>query len=480
MIRRLAALGLLTCAATMAAPQTDDTARLKDAVIASIDAQRDTLIRMSDAVWAHAETALHETESSQLLADYAEQQGFDVERGVAGMPTAFIASYGEGRPVIGILGEYDALPRLSQAATPNRSPLHEGAAGHGCGHNLFGVASLGAATAIKQLLESGKLQGTIRYYGTPAEEAVGGKTYMARDGLFDDLDVALSWHPNDKTEIDMAGSQAMVDTMVQFTGVSSHAAYDPWNGRSALDGLELFTHALNLLREHVRPGVRIHYAYVDGGGAPNVVPATASASLWIRDSEMGSVIELLERATVMAQGAAMAAGVEAEVILVTGTYSIINNSEAAKIVHSNMLQLGPVEFTAAENEFARELQKTMGVAELGLDGSVTPLDLDATDITGGSTDVADVSWIVPTIDVDIATAPVDIPWHSWGVVAASGMSIGHRGMHYASNVLATSMVDLFTSPQRIKAIQAQFREDTAALSYQAYIPEGPPPIPQTQ
>jgi len=480
MIRIFAAISLLTCAAMMASAQSDDTARLKDTVIASIDVQRGTLIEMSDAVWAHAETALYETESSLLLADYAEQQGFDVERGVAGMPTAFIASYGDGRPIIGILGEYDALARLSQSATPTRHPIHENGAGHGCGHNLFGVASLGAATAIKQLIESGELQGTIRFYGTPAEEAVGGKTYMAREGLFDDLDVALSWHPSDETEIDLAGSQAMVDTMVQFTGISSHAAYDPWNGRSALDGLELFTHALNLMREHVRPSVRIHYAYVDGGGAANVVPATASASLWIRDSEMGSVLELLERAKVMAQGAAMAAGVEAEVILITGTYSIINNSEAAKVVHANMLQLGPVEFTAAENAFARDLQKAMGVAELGLNGSVVPLDLNATDITGGSTDVADVSWIVPTIDFNVATAPVDIPWHSWGVVAASGMSIGHRGMHYASNVLATSMVDLFTSPKTIKAIQAQFREDTSGLSYRAYVPEGPPPIPQTK
>lgn len=480
MIRIFAAISLLTCAAMMASAQSDDTARLKDTVIASIDVQRGTLIEMSDAVWAHAETALYETESSLLLADYAEQQGFDVERGVAGMPTAFIASYGDGRPIIGILGEYDALARLSQSATPTRHPIHENGAGHGCGHNLFGVASLGAATAIKQLIESGELQGTIRFYGTPAEEAVGGKTYMAREGLFDDLDVALSWHPSDETEIDLAGSQAMVDTMVQFTGISSHAAYDPWNGRSALDGLELFTHALNLMREHVRPSVRIHYAYVDGGGAANVVPATASASLWIRDSEIGSVLELLERAKVMAQGAAMAAGVEAEVILITGTYSIINNSEAAKVVHANMLQLGPVEFTAAENAFARDLQKAMGVAELGLNGSVVPLDLNATDITGGSTDVADVSWIVPTIDFNVATAPVDIPWHSWGVVAASGMSIGHRGMHYASNVLATSMVDLFTSPNTIKAIQAQFREDTSGLSYRAYVPEGPPPIPQTK
>ncbi len=480
MIRKFVAAMLLAFTAVTASAQNGDTDRLKDAAIASIDAQRATLIRMSDAVWAHAETALYETESSQLLADYAEQQGFDVERGVAGMPTAFIASYGEGKPVIGILGEFDALPRLSQAATPARSPIHDGAAGHGCGHNLFGVASLGAATAIKQLIESGELHGTIRYYGTPAEEAIGGKTYMAREGLFDDLDVALAWHPQDETRIDMAGSNAMVETMVKFTGVSSHAARDPWNGRSALDGLELFTHALNLMREHVRPSVRMHYAYVDGGGAPNVVPATASASLWLRDSKIASVMKLLERAKVMAQGAAMAAGVEAEVILVTGTYGLVNNSEVARIVQANMLQLGSIQFTAAENEFARELQKAMGVAELGLDGSVRPLDLDATEIRGSSTDVADVSWIVPTINFNIATAPVDIPWHSWGVVAASGMSIGHRGMHYASNVLATSIVDLFSSPQTIKAIRAQFREDTSAFSYKAYVPDGPPPIPNAQ
>lgn len=454
-----------------------DAAALKDAVVRSIDEQRSTMTTMSDAIWAHAEIALAETESSAVLANYAEQQGFTVTRGVAGMPTAFIASYGDGEPVIGILGEFDALPRLSQTATPERNPRIDGGNGHGCGHNLFGVASLAAATAIKRQIEAGELSGTIRFYGTPAEEAVGGKIYMAREGLFDDVDVALSWHPSYVTRVDTAGSQAMVETMVEFRGISAHAAHDPWNGRSALDGLELFTHALNLWREHVRPSVRIHYAYVDGGGAPNVVPATASASVWVRDNEMPSVLHLYERMQEMAAGAAQAANVDVEVKLVAGTYNLLQNKELAKIVHANLQTLGPIEFTPAENEFAKELQQALGVPAVGLNGQPDPLDLDATEIDGGSTDTADVSWVVPTLEFGVATAPTDIPWHSWGVVAASGMSIGHRGMTHASKTLAMSLVDLFTSPEKITAAKAQFKEDLAGLSYQAYIPDGPPPIP---
>ena len=290
---------LLVLAAGSTGAQSSDNSALKDTVIASVVEQHDVMIEMSNAIWGYAEIAMLETQSGKLLADYAEAQGFEVERGVSGMPMAFIASYGEGRPIIGIVGEYDALPRLSQSAIPTRDPIIDGAPGHGCGHNLFGVASLAAASSIRQLIEDGELSGTIRFYGTPAEESIGGKTYMARDGLFDDLDVAVSWHPSHDTKIDVAGSQAMVETIVEFTGTASHAAFDPWNGRSALDGLELFTHAFNLMREHVRPTVRLHYSYIDGGGAPNVVPATASAAVWIRDNNIANVMKLFERAKVM-------------------------------------------------------------------------------------------------------------------------------------------------------------------------------------
>ena len=469
---------LLVLAAGGTAAQSSDNAALKDTVIASVDEQQDVMIEMSDAIWGYAETALHETQSGKLLADYAEAQGFDVERGISGMPMAFIASYGEGRPIIGIVGEYDALPRLSQSAIPTRNAIVADAPGHGCGHNLFGVASLAAASSIRQLIEDGELSGTIRFYGTPAEESIGGKTYMARDGFFDDLDVAVSWHPSHDTKIDVAGSQAMVETVLEFTGTASHAAFDPWNGRSALDGLELFTHAFNLLREHVRPTVRLHYSYIDGGGAPNVVPATASAAVWIRDNDIANVMKLFERAKTMADGAAMAANVEAKLTLISGTYNILNNKEAAKVVHANFERLGPVQFTEAHELFARELQRAMGVPAIGVDRSITPLDLEATEIEGGSTDVADMSWIVPTVDFTVASAPADIPWHSWGVVAASGRSIGHTGMHYAGKALAMTMVDLFTSPETLALIKAEFEERTAGFTYRAYVPDGPPPVPK--
>ena len=215
----------------------------KQEVVASIDKHQAELTALSDKIWAYAETALRETRSSKVLADYAEQQGFEVKRGVAGMPTAFVASYGQGRPIIGILGEFDALPGISQKAEPVKAPLQAGAAGHGCGHNLFGAASLGAATAIKELIAAGRLKGTIRFYGTPAEEAIGGKVYMARDGMFNDLDVCLAWHPNDRTRADTQSSQADIMMIVEFKGKAAHAAADPWNGRSALAGLEFFTPA---------------------------------------------------------------------------------------------------------------------------------------------------------------------------------------------------------------------------------------------
>ena len=470
------ALGLLALASPLRAEGTNNQ-ELKQKAVATIDSQRSQLSTLSDEIWAYAETALTETQSAQALADHAEQQGFEVQRGVSGMPTAFVASFGKGSPVIGVLGEYDALPRLSQNASPVRSPLSEGAPGHGCGHNLFGVGSLAAATAIKQLIEAGELKGTIRFFGTPAEEAIGGKIYMARDGLFDDLDMALSWHPSTETKINAEGSLAMVELNVAFRGEAAHAAYDPWNGRSALDGLELFTHALNLMREHVKPTVRIHYSIVDGGGAPNVVPESAKAALWIRDKEVVNVDALVERVKVIANGAAMAGNVDASVELVSGTYNMLINVEAAKVVQANMEWLGAIEFDESEQAFARELQRNTGVPEKGLDGSVTPLVLDKKDGQQGSTDVADVSWIVPTVDVEIATAPVDIPWHAWGVVAASGSPIGHRGMVYAAKVLSTTMIDLYTSPDILRRAREEFEESTVGHAYEGYIPPGPPPVP---
>jgi len=449
----------------------------KQAAVAAIDRQQPELTRMSDQIWAFAETALRETQSAALLADYAEAQGFEVERGVAEMPTAFIATYGSGSPVIGIMGEYDALPGISQKAQPKQEALEEGAGGHGCGHNLFGTASLAAAVAIKDLIAAGELDGTIRFYGTPAEEAIGGKLYMIRAGLFDDVDVALAWHPGDEISADTDSSQALADFVVEFRGKTAHAAADPWNGRSALDGVEIFTHGINLMREHVRPTARMHYVVVEGGNVPNVVPDYAKVWCWVRDTEHNGVDDLLERARAIAEGAALATGTESTFTVQSGDYEMLPNFEGAKLVHDNFTWLGPLEFTAEEQAFAKEIQRETGVEPLGLKGEIKPLDLKPGPPDGGSTDVADVSWNVPTIHLSVTTAAFEAPWHAWPVVAAGGTSIGHKGMNYAAKALASTMVDLYENPEARTAMKKEFEEKTKDFVYKPYIPEGPPPVP---
>jgi aminobenzoyl-glutamate utilization protein B len=451
----------------------------KEEVVASIEKHKAELTSLSDQVWAFAETALRETRSSRLLADYAEKQGFKVQRGVAGMPTAFTATYGEGRPIIGILGEYDALPGLSQKVSAVKEAQKPGEAGHGCGHNLFGAACLGAAVAIKELIQQGKLKGTIRFYGTPAEEAVGGKVYMARDGLFNDLDVCLAWHPDDETRADTQSSQAIVDFIVEFKGKASHAAFDPWNGRSAVDGLELFTHGLNMMREHVKPTVRIHYTIQKGGDVPNVVPEYARLWCWVRDSRREGVEEVLARVRKMAEGAALMAGVESKLTVQAGDYEMMVNITGAKLIHANLTWLGPIKYTAEEQEFARAIQRASGVEEKGLNGAIQPLEAQRADPEGGSTDVADVSWIVPTLHLSVTTAPEGAPWHAWPVVACGGMTIGHKGLAHAAKALAATMVDLFEDAQVREAIRAEFKEKTKGHVYKPYIPAGPPPVPDS-
>jgi aminobenzoyl-glutamate utilization protein B len=448
----------------------------KEAAVASIEKHQDEIISLSDQVWSFAETALLETRSSKLLADYLEKQGFTVERGVADMPTAFVASYGQGRPIIGVLGEYDALPGLSQKAQPEKEALEPGAPGHGCGHNLLGTASLSAALAIKDLMAAGKLQGTIRFYGTPAEEAVGGKVYMIRAGLFKDLDVCLTWHPDDKTQVAIDGSQAIVDFIVEFKGRTAHAAADPWNGRSAVAAMELFAEGLNRMREFVKPTVRMHYSILNGGDVPNVVPAYARLWCWLRDSKGTGVKDLLERARRIAEGAAMMAEVESELTINAGDWETLVNLTGEKLMFDNLAWLGPITFTPEEQEFAKKIQRATGVVPKGVDGSVQRWRAPKPDPEGGSTDVGDVSWIVPTLSMNATTAPLDAPWHAWPVVACGGMSIGHKGLLYAAKALAATMVDLYESPKAVAAIQAEFREKTKGVVYKPFIPEGPPAL----
>src|SRR5512135_3021636 len=469
---------LLVAAALTAQLAAGASVKKKEEAVASVEKHQAEIIALSDQVWGFAELALQEVRSAKALADYAEAQGFKVERGVAGLPTAFVASYGQGRPIIGILGEYDALPGLSQKAQSAKEALEPGATGHGCGHNLLGTAALSAALAVKDLMAAGKLKGTIRFFGTPAEEAVGGKIYMVREGVFKDLDVCLNWHPGDKTEVAVDSSQAIVDFIVEFSGKTAHAAADPWNGRSAVAAMELFAAGLNRMREFVKPTVRMHYSIVKGGDVPNVVPAYAKLWCWLRDSKGAGVEQLLARARKIADGAALMTETDAKITVQGGDWETLVNLAGAKVVYANLEWLGPVPFAPEEQEFAKEIQRATGVEPKGLEAKVKPWAAPKPDPEGGSTDVGDVSWVVPMLGLGVTTAPLDAPWHAWPTVACAGMSIGHKGLVYAAKALAATMIDLYEDPKTVQAIQAEFKEKTKGVVYKPFIPEGPPPLPK--
>jgi aminobenzoyl-glutamate utilization protein B len=464
-------------AATPAAePAAAEPSAAKLAAVASVERHARDLEGLSDKIWAFAETALREHRSAAALADYAQQQGFRVQRGVAGLPTAFVAEYGSGRPIIGIMGEYDALPGISQQARPEKVALVEGAPGHGCGHNLFGAGSLGAAIAIKEQIAAGRLKGTVRFYGTPAEEDVGGKIYMARAGLFDDLDAVLAWHPGDQTEADTNSGQAMVDVAVEFHGKAAHAAGDPWNGRSAVDAAELFDAGVNMMREHIKPTSRIHYVITNGGDVPNVVPEYARVWLWVRDWKRSEVDALLARIRKIAEGAATMTETTSVLKVQGGSWEVLVNEPGARLLQQNLLWLGPAVYTEQEQAFAKQIQRATNVPEVGLYAGVLPLEGQPQE--GGSTDVGDISWIAPTLHVTVATAPQGAPWHAWPVVATGGMSIGHKGMVRAAKTLAATMVDLYEQPAALAAVKADFKAKKGDVRYQAYVPDGPPPLPK--
>lgn len=450
----------------------------KQAVLRSVQQHEQALIQLSDQVWSFAEIAMREHQSAKVLSDYAEKQGFRVTRNIAAIPTAFIAEYGSGKPIIGILGEFDALPGLSQKASSQKQALQPGAAGHGCGHNMFGAGSLGAAIAIKELIAAGKLKGTIRFYGTPAEEDLAGKVYMARAGVFNDLDVCLDWHPHYENLANMQSSQAVVSYTVKFKGKSAHAAADPWNGKSALDAAELFNIGMNFMREHVKPSVRIHYVYKQAGNVPNVIPDEASVWIWIRDSKRSGVAAVEARMKEVAKGAAMMTGTEVDFFMENGLYELLVNETGAKTLYQNMQLVGPIKYTPEEIRFADEIMRAYGDSARGIDGSIKPMEITRPDPDGGSTDVGDISYIVPEITLNAVTAPYKAPWHSWVVVACGGMSIGHKGMLFAAKSLGTTMVDLFEDEQLRKDIRAEFLKRKGNEVWKAMLPDGPPPVPK--
>lgn len=449
----------------------------KKALLTSVEKHKNELIKISDEIWGLAETAFEETKSAEILASYAEKQGFNVERGVAGMPTAFVATYGSGSPVISVLGEFDALPGISQKATPTKSPLKEGAAGHGCGHNLFGAGSLGAAIAIKELIQAGKIKGTVKFLGTPSEEKFFGKIWMVNAGLWDDVDVNISWHPSAETKADVQSSLALVDFKVEFFGQAAHASADPWNGRSASDALELYASGINYYREHVRPSVRMHYHIQDGGQVVNVVPDYSRIWVRVRDTKRSGMMPVYERVQEMAKGAAILANVDYKISLISGIYEVLVNREGGEIMQKNLELLGPIEYTDDEIAFGKKIQEITKKEQVGMDSAINPLLDTRENPGGGSTDVGDVSWNVANINLGVTTAPKDTPWHSWAVVACGGMSIGHKGMLYSSKAMSMTMLDLFENPVLVNKVKAEYKERKGNEVYKAIIPEGPPPIP---
>ena len=475
MAHRYLLLLTITCYA-FAGPELTAQDKLKGAVAASIEEQYSDLTELSDKIWSYEEIAFQESQSAEALMQYARDHGFTIEENIGGIPTAFTAEYGSGKPVIGILGEFDALPGLSQETVPHKQPLHEGGAGHGCGHNLFGTASLGAATAIKELIEAGQLEGTIRFYGTPAEEKYFGKLWMIRAGAFDDVDVVMDWHPGDETKTGVQTGLALVDFVVEFHGQAAHAAGDPWNGRDASDGLELYTTGINYYREHVKPSVRIHYDIEVAGEVVNVVPDYARIWTRVRDANFQGVQPVYDQIKRIAEGAALMANVDYEIKLVSGIHEVMVNRTGAEVLQQNLEAMGPIEYTEEEQAFAKGIQAAVNKPEIGLVSKIEPLEETQEVASGGSTDVGDVSYVVPVIRLRATTAPNGTPWHSWAVVACGGMSIGHKGMAFAAEALARTMVDLYGDADLRQRIRTEFEEDLGDYEHVPMVPEGPAPV----
>lgn len=447
-----------------------------DAVAAHVEAGADRYAAMAQQIWDWAEVGYQETRSSALLRDALAEAGFEIEEGVAGMPTAFVASWGTGSPVIGVLAEYDALPGITQDRSPERAPRRDMDAGHACGHHLFGAGSVAAALAVKAWLEDSGTPGTVRLYGTPAEEGGAGKVYMVRGGLFADVDAVLHWHPGDSNEASPSSSLSNKSAKFRFYGVSAHAAGAPEQGRSALDGIEAMNHMVNLMREHVPQETRIHYVITAGGHAPNVIPDFAEAFYYVRNPDPEMVESLFERVVDAARGAAMGTGTRIGYEVIHGLFAMMPNETLQRRAQANLERVGGVVYDEDERAFAEAIHAT-------LRDDAPPLET-ASEIepymfrTGvGSTDVADVSWVVPTVGMSAATWVPGTPAHSWQAIAAGGTSIGNKGMIVAAKTLAMTAVDLFTDAALIEAAAAEHRERVGPdFEYVSLVGDRDPPL----
>ncbi|MBY9012058.1 MAG: amidohydrolase [Candidatus Lokiarchaeota archaeon] len=460
--------------------------------IKSVKANQDLLIDVSDQIWEFAELGLEEFKSSKLLTKTLNEAGFSVKSDVADMPTAFYADYGKGKPVIGILGEYDALPGLSQKAQPFKEALNDGAPGHGCGHNLLGVASLGAVLSVKEAIDLGDVNGTIRFYGCPAEEIFNSKGYMIREGLFEDVDIAMTWHPGNFNMLNLMSSQAMNSVKFKFHGRSAHAAGDPQNGRSALDAVELMNVGANYMREHMISDARLHYVITHGGDVPNVVPAEAEVHYFVRAPERHQVEELYARLINVAKGATLMTETTMEIDFISGMYNTMYTKVVSDVISNSMKIVGPPRFNKDDMVFANELQKSIPKSSIEGYYRMIPPDMKemATAIFSqplnkiivpplgkgkvmpGSTDVAEVSWKLPLGEFGTACEVMGSPGHSWQNAATSGMSIGHKGMLTAAKILAVSALDFMKNPDLVEKAQKEHSQVHKDKPYESPLPEG--------
>jgi aminobenzoyl-glutamate utilization protein B len=448
-------LAILMATAFPVAAQSGRPAINTAPMLTSLDASAARYAGVAKQIWGFAEVGYMEEKSSALLQSELTGAGFTVKAGVAGQPTAFVAEYGSGKPVIAILGEFDALPGLSQDAVPERKAVRPGGPGHACGHHLFGTASAAAAIALKQWMQANNVKGTLRMIGTPAEEGGAGKVYMVRDGVFDDVDAVIAWHPGDENSVTGERTMANISGKFRFHGVSAHAAASPERGRSALDGVEAMDFMTNALREHIPDGSRIHYVITNGGRAPNVVPDEAEVYYYVRHVDMRVVKDIWGKVENAAKGAAVGTGTTYDLQLVSSVYSLLPNETLAKVQQRALEKVGGYTYSPEERAFAERLQKSEAFTAVPLEATAKVKPLVIGQAGAGSTDVGDVSWVVPTVQLSAATWVPGTAAHSWQAVAAGGTSIGFKGMMVAAKTMALTAADLFSSPATIDAAKAE-------------------------
>ncbi len=449
---------------------------LKQEASAQIQSRYEPYKTAAFSIWNFAEVGYKEVQSSSLLQQTLKENGFTVETGVAGMPTAFVASYGSGSPVIGILAEFDALPGLSQTNAPVKTSAGK-SAGHACGHHLFGVASVASGIAIKELIAQKKLTGTIKVFGCPAEEGGGGKIYLVREGFFKDVDVAIHWHPGSENMISTSSSLANISAKFRFYGISAHASGAPERGRSSLDAVEAMNNMVNMMREHVPQETRIHYVITRGGLAPNVVPDFAEVYYTVRHPKKDVLQPIFERIVNTGKGAALGTETRMEYEIIGGVHDLLINNSLAEVMYKNLELTGGVQYTQEEMEFARKMQTTFDITPPPLSnaGIIKPLNTPR-ESGGGSTDVGDVSYAVPTVGMRAATWVPGTAAHSWQAVAAGGTEIGTKGMMVAAKTMAMTAIDLFLNPVLILKAKEEFIQSIGTYQYKALIGDRKPAL----